>query len=141
MNEIRCFCMDMDQDLLYEEMIGYLTSKNSKNPNDKSRRKVYVYESEGNVPHCHVVGLGSDGKKEVCVRLDKPEYFCHGVKQDKFTSDERKLFVRFMNRTSANEDEIEFSNWVAAVRAWNRYYPNNQIKIELIPNYKILPTE
>ena len=39
---------------------------------------IYVYANEGNIPHFH---FRTTDKKEGCIRIDKPEYFNHGNKQ------------------------------------------------------------
>lgn len=94
--------VDYGKQVITEE---YLTESSSAegfldprgNWENKSSRILYVYDNESPIPHCHIVGLGSDGKKEVYVRLDKPEYFCHGRKQSKFSSKEKKMFIKFIN--------------------------------------------
>ena len=108
---------------------------------NKSKRQLYVYENEGNYPHCHIVGLGSDGRKEVCVRLDVPEYFSHGTKKEKFTGKEKELFIKFIN-SKDSFGTIRW-NWVAAT--WNGFAQDNEnmqsIKIRTVPNYNKLDTE
>lgn len=104
-------------------------------------KKVYVYGDEGPVPHCHVVGLGSDGSKEVCVRLDTPEYFCHGDMRSIFTENEKQLFVKFVNMI--NKFNVRHWDWL--ISTWNgmcqEYTSMKKIHIKKIPDYSKLSTE
>lgn len=106
---------------------------------NKSKRKVFVYENEGRNPHCHYID--SESNREICVRLDKPEYFNHGGKQMKFTSDEKKTFIKFMKHK--NSFNIETWKWCAST--WNGFAQDNEdmelIKINKIPDYSLLETE
>lgn len=108
---------------------------------NKSKRLLYVYDNEGPIPHCHIVGLGPNGKKEVCVRLDKAEYFCHGRKQDKFTAKEKKMFINFIN----SKDKFGIIRWNWAASTWDGFAQNNENMLEInrktTPDYSMLETE
>ena len=118
---------------------GYLDPKG--NYKNKSKKVLYVYENEGHYPHSHIVGLGKDSNKEVCVRLDKAEYFCHGVKQSKFTPDEKKMFISFIT----SKDSFGTVRWNWAAATWNGFAQDNEnmnsINIKKCPNYKDLEVE
>lgn len=119
---------------------GFLDSR--EHFQNKSKRMLYVYDNEGPIPHCHILGLGKDGKKEVCVKLDEAEYFCHGYKTNKFTKDEKDMFIKFIN----SEDSFGVLRWKWAASTWNGFAQrdsSNMRKItnKVVPNYKDLITE
>lgn len=107
---------------------------------NKSKRRVYVYSNEGHIPHCHYID--KEKNREICVRLDKPEYFTHGGKQTKFTKDEKDTFIRFMNWK--NTYNMVTWNWCATT--WNGFAEEDDsnmdiIKTKKIPDYSELETE
>lgn len=109
---------------------------------NKSKRMLYVYDNEGPNPHCHILGLGKDGRKEVCVRLDKAEYFCHRSKTSKFTRDEKEIFIKFIT----SKDSLGIVRWKWAASTWNGFAQREDsnmtmITIKSAPNYKNLTTE
>ena len=105
--------------------------------NNKSKRKIYVYENEGRVPHCHYVDSATG--REICVRLDKPEYFTHGGKQTKFTSKEKETFIAFMQWNNS----LGVNTWAWCVSTWNGFAEEDdsnmeKITIKNIPDYSKL---
>ena len=78
---------------------------------NKSNRKVYIYMNESPIPHCHVLGF----KSEICVRLDRAEYFSHDSKTGMFNSKERRAFVEFMS----GKTKMGTQRWAWLVDAWN----------------------
>lgn len=80
---------------------------------NKPKIRLYIYEKDGKFPHCHITGLGTDGTKEVCVRLDKPKYLYHDDKYPKFSSDEKKMFIDFIN-SKDRFGNIRW-NWFASI--------------------------
>ena len=104
---------------------------------DKSKRKIYVYENEGRIPHCHYIDSSSN--REVCVRLDKPEYFTHGGKQTKLTADEKAAFIKFMSWNNS----LGVSTWAWCASTWNGFAQEEDsdmwmITIKNIPDYNKL---
>lgn len=107
----------------------------------KSKRRVYIYSNEGRIPHCHYIN--KEKNREICVRLDKSEYFTHGGKQIKFTKDEKDIFVKFMKWIPKSYSE---PTWLWCKRVWNGFAEEDDsdmesIKIENIPDYSKLETE
>lgn len=98
--------------------------------------KVYVYESEGSIPHCHVIDPKTN--REACIRLDKAEYFSHGNKTWEFDSKTKKLFAEFME-SYIIQGESKIRRWDLCVLDWNganEDYPiSNTLKI---PDYREL---
>lgn len=88
------------------------------------KAKIYVYENEGSIPHCHIVGFS---EKEICIRLDKAEYFSHGTKIGKLNSKERKLFNEFMH----SRNQLGVEQWKAAASMWNGYALDDETKIQI----------
>lgn len=132
--------LDRDGNLLTEapSVPGYVNA--SGNFKNKSKAKVYVYESEGPIPHCHFVddSLGI----EICVRLDKPEYFNHGGKQQKFPNKRlRNTFAEFMEST-AKIGGRETVRWDLAALDWNGANEDYIIPENTkMPDYRKLDTE
>lgn len=107
----------------------------------KSKRKLYVYGNEGFYPHCHYID--KDSNREICVRLDKPEYFCHGGKQQTFTSKEKEMFIQFMKYIPKDQKE---TTWEWCKRTWNGFVEDSDDNMDIItlknaPDYTKLPTE
>lgn len=102
--------------------------------NNTSKKKIYVYSNEGRIPHCHYVDQSTG--REICVRLDKPEYFSHGSKNNMFTVDEKKTFVMFM---SWIPDGYKENTWMWCKRTWNGFAQEdnnmNIINTTTIPDY------
>ena len=92
---------------------------------------VYLYANEGPIPHIH---LKSNGNPDVCVRLDKPEYFNHNnYTSGTLNSKEKKIFNKMM---AEKEEVFGTSRWEYAVMTWNYQNPKYPIKnIHIQPNY------
>ena len=74
--------------------------------------------------------------------MDKPKYFCHGGKLSKFDSDEKKMFINFIN----SKDKYGNIRWNWAAGLWDGFAQNEDsnmqlIKISKIPDYTKLETE
>ena len=57
----------------------------------KYKLEIRTREGDG-IPHFHM----SNGKKEVCIRLDKSEYFSHNNYTDKLTNSDAKKLNTFL---------------------------------------------
>lgn len=99
--------------------------------------KVYVYENEGAIPHCHVID--SENNLEACIRLDRAEYFSHGRKTWIFDSKMKKIFAEFMESNIVH-GKTKLQRWEYCFMSWNganEDFPMpNSTKI---PDYRNLP--
>lgn len=99
--------------------------------------KVYIYESEGSIPHCHV--LDPESNREACVRLDKPEYFSHGNKAWEFDSKTKKIFAEFMESYIIH-GKTKIQRWEYCFLSWNGANEDFPMKNSTtIPDYRKLP--
>ena len=99
-----------NQELVNEKQI---TSKKNPLTIDKLNNcKVYVYGSEGQIPHFHIES--EDGKFKSCVCIYSNNYFTHGGKYtNQFSSKQRKEFNEWMSK-----------NWNDIKDAWEEGNPN-----------------
>lgn len=87
--------------------------------------QVFVYSPEGNIPHVHVWDDSTKGKHFYsCVKLDAPEYFLHGNKNDMFSSKELMAFIKFMKDTKGNPGN--YNNWQMSCYEWNKNNPTKK---------------
>jgi hypothetical protein len=103
---------------------------------------VVVYTDDPDyIPHIHVIDSNSYGNDlDVCVRLDKPEYFSHGRHQDIFNSKQKKIFNDFMHEPSRN---VHYrNNYEMAINLWNDNNSESYIQIKedeygniIVPDY------
>ena len=137
-NRIRqAFGIPLRSTNVLEEMarVGYMSPK----------FEVYVYTDDpGYIPHVHVRDTNTKGKEfETCVRLDMPNYFLHGKRQDKFNASQKCDFAMFMeapcrNTKFANNYEFAVDMWNANNSQQNiilQYYRNGD---PIMPDYRDL---
>ena len=91
------------------------------------------YDDTGH-PHVHVVP--TNGKSDVCVRLDVPEYFVHGHHKGKFNNSQAKIFDTVMRQKSDNGKTI----WERAVKIYNDVR-SPKITLKKQPDYTRLNDE
>ncbi len=99
---------------------------------------IEVYPNEGeHIPHMHI--HNADKKFNVCVRLDKPEYFKHGPYQDEFNSKQKKEFNKIMHTITYYDPERTY--WQSACASWNKHYEKDKIDFLIIKDvdYSKLP--
>jgi hypothetical protein len=89
------------------------------------------------IPHIHVIDSNSYGNDlDVCIRLDKPEYFAYGKHQDTFNSNQKKIFNDFMHEPSRN---IHYrNNYEMAINLWNDNNSESYIQIKEDENGNII---
>ena len=100
--------------------------------------KIMVYGCEGPIPHFHV----EHKEKEIssCVRIDKAEYFSHGVYKDKLGKDIKKRLIEFMNAPHKFFGKSGFTNWQIICVYWNDSNVDYTIDLETLkmPDYSKL---
>ena len=103
------------------ETISEVQITNKRNPltiDKLDKCKVYVYGSEGQVPHFHIES--EDGSFKSCVCIYSNNYFAHGGKyKSQFNSKQRKEFNEWMN-----------NNWKNIRDAWEEGNPNCKFPAE-----------
>ena len=97
-----------DDELFEERTEGFLNIKNH------GKCKICVYTNEGPNPHFHIED--KDLTFICCIRLDKPEYFKHGIKRDKINNKDIKELIRVLNSKSQLP---EFTVFEALCIGWN----------------------
>ena len=97
--------------------------------------KFLVYGDEvDNVPHFHLYPIGGSNHDEICIKLDKPEYFIHGIYTNMLDSKER----RDLRRELKTEDQDGVTLWNLMRLNWNGMHPEGYVKNEM-PDYSELP--
>ncbi len=120
-----------------EDGLGTISFPKSKDISNKG--KVYVYNKEGEYPHCHIV---FDDKEDCCIMLDRANYFIHPGKTATLNKSQLKQFVKWCNEKNTNKkintgDDNSFTNFKAMLFLWNKNNPENKIKASSsIPEYK-----
>lgn len=96
-------------------------------------------DNSGNIPHMHIRDRGTHGDKfHCCIRLDNPEYFSHGGKEDKLNSKQIKSLLNFLKSTS-KIGKTEINNWDKVIMYWNDNNSNVILNDDTpIPDYKLL---
>ena len=94
--------------------------------------KINCYGSEGTIPHFHIEN--KDLSFICCIRLDKPEYFNHGIKQGTLNNNQIKELIKVLNSKSKSG---KYSVFEALCVGWNvdlsnKYKINHPFKI---PDY------
>ena len=86
----------------------------------------------GKIPHFHVRDMDDWSRFHTCVRIDVPEYFHHGNKQDTFNSRERKQLQDFMNQCPKkkmyDENGNQLNNWQVICFMWDINNSDVEIK-------------
>lgn len=112
--------------------------------------EVYIRTDDGgNIPHVHVWGRDTKGKKfSTCVKLTTPEYFHHGGRyKDVFNSKQKKAFVDFMSnkRPPRLVGDLPRTGYELCVALWNDNNSDKDIEIQydknnnpIIPDYSQL---
>lgn len=89
---------------------------------------IWVYGSEGNHPHFHIIG----NRLKSCIMLKYPKYFIHKDYKDTLKSKYCKLLDNWMREIGSDG----ISNWDRLVIKWNT---NNPLKTQQIPVGTIQP--
>ena len=93
-----------------------------------------VFGDEGeNIPHFYLHPLGGKKSDEICIRIDKPEYFIHGVYTKTLNTKERKDLRRIL---SEEDEGITF--WDLIRCNWNGMHPDSRVSPGM-PDYRKLP--
>lgn len=93
--------------------------------------KLFVYDEDEGQPYFHIIGFGEDSNKDVCVRIDVPEYRFNDENHSKFTDDEKEIFIKFIT----GNGDLNVQRWKAARALWNGYQQTSYTK------WKVMPTE
>ena len=87
----------------------------------------------GYIPHfhTHLKADGNNFSKDICIRLDEPEYFIHGSHTDTLnTGDCRKTNELLHERYARG-----MTNWEYLAATWDHDHPEAQIGDISCPNY------
>lgn len=106
--------------------------------------EIYVNtDYSGKIPHFHVRNKNDWNLFHTCVRIDCPEYFLHGNKQDKFNTKEKKVLNEFMSEPCKkplfDENGIRLNNWKYLCTLWD--INNSDVEIDpktIQPDYTLL---
>ena len=101
----------------------------------KTYYRLCVFSDEGPLPHFHLhPANGVDKDKDVCIRLDVPEYFDHNPKYKKrLNAKEKKQLIGYLK-----EEDEGITLWDLMRRDWNQLYPNYRVA-PVMPDYSKLP--
>ena len=97
---------------------------------------IHPKEKEGNIPHFHLHVPGMSFDDDICIKLDKPEYFIHGSHSGMLNHKERKNLQVFLLSKRRN-----ISRWDFLVDAWETAYPNKLVSADSCPDYTELPAK
>lgn len=100
--------------------------------------KVCVYSGEGPIPHIHFYSIW-EGGLDGCIRLDSPQYFCHGKHISKLNAGQRKAAAAWF----AEKPRLRFkrydTNWEVLVELWNTANPQYELPENItMPDYSKL---
>ena len=105
---------------------------------------IYVNSDDsGYVPHFHYVDETSRGKDKkkgfhTCIRIDVPEYFKHGNKQDILNSNQLKELIEFLKQPF-KRPQFNGTNWEFIRMSWNDNNSKQNVDEELkMPDYSKL---
>lgn len=91
--------------------------------------KVFTTSDSGR-PQVHVHIKSESGDVHACLKLDKPEYFSHGVAKDELNKEQLESFVEFLNSPSkqrvftvGNTEYKLRTYWDYTVATWNEENP------------------
>ena len=99
-------------------------------PRQESDIKVCLFSGEGPIPHVHIV---TKGKRDACVKLQKAEYFAHGSKLGKISTDTAILLDKMFRKIRPNG---KGTFWEYVLETWNNNNPRHQISETLAqPDY------
>lgn len=107
--------------------------------------EIYVNTNDaGKVPHFHMRDMNEWDKFHTCIRIDAPEYFLHGTKQDTLSSKEKKLLADFMEAPTRkalyDEHGNRINNWQYVCMLWDDNNSDVVIDPEIKqPDYRLLP--
>jgi len=97
--------------------------------------QIYIYDSEGPIPHFHVVDITNNSRsgngnryKDVCICIYSANYFSHGKHDDKFNNKELKALDSFL-RTSLDQNNTK---WDYIRLVWKN---NNPDMVQKYPQY------
>lgn len=111
----------------------------SKGNKPKGRQlKVFTTSDAHPQVHVHIWDTATKGNKvNICVRLDKPEYFVHDRAKDKFSKDELSAFIKFMQSPSSqpifSQDGVSYklkTQWDWTIMQWNAENEDARIPID-----------
>lgn len=106
--------------------------------------EIYVNTDDaGKIPHFHVRCKDDWSVFHTCVKIEVPEYFLHGSKQDTFNSKERKALQDFMTQPTKkklfDEDGNRMNNWQYTCMLWDSNNSDVEIDPEVMqPGYTLL---
>lgn len=95
-----------------------ISSNNRFNPTGIGQCKVQIYGNEGDIPHFHIEGVGSDF--DCCVRIYEANFFQHGTHCDILNSKQcSELDIWLRSKTNRN-----ISRWIEICAFWEAYNPD-----------------
>lgn len=96
---------------------------------------VYVYGSEGPVPHFHVLlGKPEAPSWESCIRIQGARYFQHGRKQETLNAKQKRQLVDFLRAPHKHFPDRQ--NWQILIIQWSMNNPDHEIDPNLLmPDY------
>ena len=126
---ILCLVYNDNGDIIDEASINY---------NTKIRVEIRPKEGE-NIPHVHIIDPQNNKNGDICVRLDKSEYFIHGEHKGKFDSpNAKKAFHKAMMKPKKKGD-YNGTTWGFLCQEWNRSHKDNpRLFPKEIPDYSTI---
>ncbi len=124
--------------------VGYFQEIKENKPKG-DRLKVFTTSDKG-FPQVHV-HIGDDStmgaELNICIKLDKPEYFIHDKSSGKFTKSQLEAFIKFMK--TPYHGPLQYNGakiptmWDYTIVQWNLENPEHEIPIEEKDGFVITP--
>lgn len=94
-------------------------------------------DDPGKIPHFHYRDKDDWEKFHTCIRLDSPEYFHHGNKQDVLSGEQKEELMVFLSSPHRGWKEIQWTNWEYLVYMWGNENPDyTQLDMDFpMPDY------
>lgn len=120
-------CLFIDHSTIMEHS---LTEKNIKlkTEGSESKMSIWVYPNDdGNIPHFHVE-RGKSSKFSCAIKLEKAEFFPHGLHKDILINDDCKTIDKIMDKPTTCKEYKGSTVWQACVKVWNNEVAKRQSK-------------